>query len=332
LLVVIAGNGRLDIRRGILLGAIASALYLLKIGNVPFSLIVASYASYCLFTKRATAGGIIVFFLFSVLPMAGLMALNRHYYGNMFNFGYGEEQRQFSTPILTGLAGLLLSPSKSIFVFSPLLILAFASFGSFFRSHRVTAVFVLTIVITSLLFYARWHDWSGGWGWGPRLVVPAMIVGHVMLVDFVHNLGIRWPKRALFTALLAVSLCINLLGALVWYQQIYYFHKNYTTVAHSHIAIASEIFFHKLLGKPEIYNCSDFYVDCTAPSYHVYWDKLVRGNSIDFTGFETYRGFATLWTGIAVTFGAKWVMVIPLTLLGGALLCGRRTLRLCGGA
>jgi hypothetical protein len=331
LLVLIARNTRLDFSGGAALGAVAGALYLLKIGNAPLCLIVASYAAYCLFAKRATPEGALAFALTAGLPLAGLMALNHHCYGSAFNFGYGEEQRQFGTPLHIGLAGLLLSPSKSVFVFSPLLVIAAASLSPLFRSHRTVAVFVATIVLTDLLFYARWHDWSGGWGWGPRLVVPAMIVGHVPLIVFVHNLGARLTKRAVLAAVLLVAFWINLLGALVWYQEIYYFHKDYTTVSHSHIAIASQIFCHKLMGRPEVYNCADFCVDCTTPSYHRYWNNLAKGNTVDLNGFATYRGFATMWTGIAVNFGMKWVVAIPLLLLGAAVVCGRRALRLCGG-
>jgi|GEM_PF-2140205 hypothetical protein len=328
-LYAIAAGKPLDAKQGLMLGAIAAALYLLKIGNGPLSLVVASYAAYCLFARRATAGGIAAFVLSAGLPLAGLMALNRHYYGSIFNFGYGEEQRMFDTPVLVGLAGLLLSPSKSVFVFSPLLALCAVSFPRFLKAHGTIAVFVAVILVTDVLFYARWHDWSGGWAWGPRLVVPAMIAGHVSLVEFVGGLAARPWKRAALAGFTAASLWICLLGSLVWYQQIYYFHKGYVTVAHSHVAIAARLFDHKLLGKPEVYDCADFCVDCTAPSYHVYWDDIVKGNTVDFTGFETYRGFSTMWTGLAETFGMEWAAAVPFLLLAGAGFFARNALRLC---
>jgi hypothetical protein len=77
-----------------------------------------------------------------------------------------------------------------------------------------------------------------------------------------------------------------------------------------------------------MYSCEDFGADCTRPAYHADWDNIIRGNSIDFTSFEKYRGLATMWTGIADNFSWKWALLAPVLLLAGSLGCARRIWRI----
>jgi hypothetical protein len=319
------GKHVLDLRKGAVLGALVSALYLLKIGNAPLAGIVGSYALLCVARRRRyTAAGLSLFSILAVLPFCGLLAMNYHYYGDFFNFGYGTEQAQFTTPVTTGLAGFLLSPSKSIFLFSPLLIISAAGFKRFAKSNPCVAWYALAIVAVDILFYSAWHDWSGGWCWGPRLIVPAVIVGHVFCIDFIAAVNRSAAWRAIVVFLVGCAVVINTLGVLVWYQQIFYFHRDYTSVRYSHPAIAARLLVHKLQGKPEIYTCADLGADCTRPEYHVFWNELIRGDSIDFTSFEKYRGLATMWTGLADNFYWKWALFVPVLLFAGSLACVRR--------
>jgi hypothetical protein len=318
----------LDLRKGVFLGTLVSALYLLKIGNLPLSCIVGSYALYCTMRRQYTARGLTAFCALGVLPMLVLLALNRNYYGEYFNFGYGTEQTKFTTPILTGLAGFFFSPSKSIFIFSPLLIACFLSAKRFAKRHPLVAGYALAIVVCDILFYSSWHDWHGGWCWGPRLIVPAVIIGHVFCIEFIDGIGKSVFKRTALVLLVFVSLWINMLGALVWYQQLYYFHKNFTSIQYSHPVIAQKLLAHKLQGKPEVYSCEYFGADCAGPGYHIYWNDIIKGNSIDFMSFEKFRGLATMWTGVAVNFGWNWVLIVPVVLFAFSLVCARRAFRL----
>jgi hypothetical protein len=155
-----------------------------------------------------------------------------------------------------------------------------------------------------------------------------MIVGHVFLAEFIAGAQKGVLHRLASVFLICASLTINTVGTLVWYQQIYYFHRDYESVRYSHPAIAARLLVHKLAGKPEIYTCADFGADCSRPAYHAFWDDIIRGDSIDFTSFEKFRGVATMWTGIAENFGAKRVLVVPVLLLVGSVAAGRRALLL----
>jgi hypothetical protein len=328
-----SANGRaLDVRRGAALGAIVSALYLLKIGNVPLAGIVGSYALVCVARRRYTPAGLCVFSALAVLPFCGLLLMNKRYFGTFFNFGYGTEQLQFSTPVLHGIAGFLFSPSKSIFVFSPLLVMSAAGLRRFTKGHPAVAWYALAIMIVDLIFYSMWHDWNGGWCWGPRLIIPAVIIGHVFCIEVIASVRKSVLTRAAMVFLVCFAISINMLGALVWYQQIFYFHRDYTSVRYSHPAIAARLLVHKLEGKPEIYTCADLGADCTRPAYHAAWNDLITGDTIDFRSFEKFRGLATMWTGIADNFSWKWVLVVPVLLFAGSLACVRRLRGLTRGS
>ena len=86
--------------------------------------------------------------------------------------GYGDEASAFTTPLLTGLIGLLLSPGKSLFLYAPVAALALAGAPLLWRRWRLEVALLLSLVIAHVILYAHWHAWDGGGVWGPRLLLP----------------------------------------------------------------------------------------------------------------------------------------------------------------
>jgi hypothetical protein len=86
--------------------------------------------------------------------------------------GYGDEASAFTTPLLTGLTGLLLSPGKSLFLYAPVAALALAGAPLLWQRWRLETALLLLLVIVHVVLYARWHAWDGGGVWGPRLLLP----------------------------------------------------------------------------------------------------------------------------------------------------------------
>lgn len=79
---------------------------------------------------------------------------------------------RFSTPLVDGLRGLLVSPGMSFFVYNPVLALALPGLALLWRRHRPLALAVALLAVARLVFYARWQFWSGGVAWGPRFLMP----------------------------------------------------------------------------------------------------------------------------------------------------------------
>lgn len=94
-------------------------------------------------------------------------------FGAPFDFGYGGEG--FTTPFVAGARGLLLDPAKSVLLFAP--VLAVVPFALARARRTEPGAFVLlagNFAITFVLA-ACWWSWAGGWSWGPRFLLPAVV-------------------------------------------------------------------------------------------------------------------------------------------------------------
>ena len=69
------------------------------------------------------------------------------------------------SPLSGGITGLLFSPGKGLVWYSPIFVLAI--FHN--RDMRMWLPFVLSLILHGVI-----HDWTGGTGWGPRFLVPAL--------------------------------------------------------------------------------------------------------------------------------------------------------------
>jgi hypothetical protein len=319
-------SGTLTLKKGLRLGFIMSALLLLKIGNAISAVVIAGSCVYCIVTRRSTKSGALMALFMPVLTVIFLIFLNLYRFGTCFNFGYGTEQKEFTTPILSGLIAFFISPSKSMLIFSPLLILSTIGFSTAFARNRRFHFTIIILVISNVLFYSCWHDWHGGWSWGPRLITPVIILMHIYLPFFFEKFRFQCRnlfqviKNGIVIVLILCSLFINVLGSLIWCQQIYYFHRNYSSLNCSHPVIAYKLFIHKLRNEPEIYICSTFNRNCTQPPYISIWNSITQNGTISFRSFETFQGFSTFWGFLRARSESGLYLIVPFILFGFSLL------------
>jgi hypothetical protein len=143
-------------------------------------------------------------------------------FGDPFELGYswagitraGEVHRPFALgEVPRGLVGLLLAPGKSVFLFAPPLALACARLG-FVRRER-PALFATWVAAASctLLFFAAYSFWEGGFSFGPRHLLPV-----VPLLLAPLALG-GAPGRRAWVAVLALGVLVNLPGTLVSFME-----------------------------------------------------------------------------------------------------------------
>lgn len=105
-----------------------------------------------------------------------------------------------------GLLTMLIAPGRSLFWYSPPLILAALAWPAMRKRDAPTALFVLALVSTRLLFVACRSDWHGGWAIGPRYMLPTIPFLLVPLAGWLE----RWsdhtrPKRAAAATLIGLS-------------------------------------------------------------------------------------------------------------------------------
>ncbi len=154
----------------------------------------------------------------AIPPAIALLHDNWTNFGDPIFGGYLNENWSGSPPPWLGFFGLLLAPSRGVLVYSPALILGFAGVwrmlsGNEEATRRTRGLLVAWIAasIATLLFYARWHEWRGGWCFGPRYLCETMPVA-CLLFGFAY-VALRRPwQRSAAVALVALSVAVHFLG------------------------------------------------------------------------------------------------------------------------
>jgi hypothetical protein len=86
-------------------------------------------------------------------------------------YSYTKPGSDFSNPILSGVAGLLISPGKSLFLFSPTLCVGSVGTLLLWRRERALALTVASIAAFIVALHAPLVAWAGDWAWGPRYLL-----------------------------------------------------------------------------------------------------------------------------------------------------------------
>ncbi len=109
---------------------------------------------------------------------------NLSVYGSAFEFGYpvaaegGKRLNSFETPLALGLFGFLFSPGKSVFLLAPPVMLALWGLPALWKEPKWRSLAVASTVmpLTYLLFYSRYTQWEGGYCFGPRYLLPPVVL------------------------------------------------------------------------------------------------------------------------------------------------------------
>ena len=126
------------------------------------------------------------------------------------------EAANFGGNPLVGLAGLLVSPSRGLFVFSPIFLFSLLALPGVVRRRREDPVpFCLAVgALALLLVVSTWTMWWGGHSFGYRLLIETLPALTVLLALAWENGVLRKPApRAAFAVCLAWSVFVNFLGA-----------------------------------------------------------------------------------------------------------------------
>lgn len=139
------------------------------------------------------------------------LGIERYSFQNYWNT-YTDNIRWES--ILESFLGYLISPGRSIWLYNPILILAIPGGWLLIKrgEWRIVAAAILTHILVSLFYgFSLNVDWWGGWGWGPRYLLPLIPVLMLFLLPLFDHLDQLWRKlTVIFIALL--SIVIQLIG------------------------------------------------------------------------------------------------------------------------
>ncbi|MBL8112614.1 MAG: hypothetical protein JNK60_06990 [Acidobacteria bacterium] len=148
-------------------------------------------------------------------PLLLWLAFELVRFGKPFGGYPGED---FSYPFITGLLRLTLLPNKGILWYAPVLLLAPFGLRALIAARRQDALPILGSIAAVFGTAASWWAWDGQAAWGPRLVLTA-----VPALTLATAYVLRGSPRitVLAAVLVALGICVNAVGALVPFPQVY---------------------------------------------------------------------------------------------------------------
>lgn len=176
----------------------------IRIDSVVILALLALWALYR--DRRATVALQLVLGMAPAFVLAA--AANYIRYHSIFDHGY--EGEGFTGPLLTGLYGILFSAGKSIFLFSPVLILGFLGWQRFFmrKTVQLDAILFIAVFTAEVLLYSKWWDWSSDDAWGVRFLIPAVMLMCIPSIEILE-------RRLLLAVIAAAGVWVQLLAVFV---------------------------------------------------------------------------------------------------------------------
>lgn len=155
----------------------------------------------------------------SLFPALFFIYYNTVYYGSISNQGYASQIfDSWRTPFYLGFAGIWLSPSKGLLIYSP--IFFFSILGAWlvwkkpglFKNLDITLFRIFAVIVfLHTLIIGMWKHWYGGWAFGYRMasdIIPYLIL---LLIPYMQSPYYVKTKRLFYLAF-AWSVGIELMG------------------------------------------------------------------------------------------------------------------------
>ncbi len=155
-----------------------------------------------------------------VLPLVALLAYNLGFIGNLVGGYAGKEHggRNFLHADPLGPAGLLISPTRGLFVFTPFLVFVGVGLRQRLRDPRTRrAAILLGTAATAQLLFVSQTDWRAGVSWGPRWLTDLLPILVWMLAPAPAVL--RPTARRVLVAAMVAAVAVQAIGAF-WYEKV----------------------------------------------------------------------------------------------------------------
>lgn len=153
------------------------------------------------------------------------LAYNLYFFGSFFGV-YGGYGLAFDSQSPARLAGLLISPSRGLLIYTPVAILALL--GAFYvktlkeRTFRHVLYLYGLVALGTILAYTSFAVWWGGGCYGPRFLTDIIPIIALFVVLFINEV-MGWPDDNKKKAVLAVitilavwSIAVQAIGAYLY--------------------------------------------------------------------------------------------------------------------
>jgi hypothetical protein len=148
-------------------------------------------------------------------PVLFHLAYHARYFGDPLRAQWPlADAAHWGTPLWQGLSGLLVSPGRGLFVYSPVFLFSLVGLGLAWRRDGDRLLRWLGVgALLTVLLHSRWMNWWGGWTYGPRLLADLAPVLTLALYPLSGALTRPGLVRVLFLALLGWSVGAHAIGA-----------------------------------------------------------------------------------------------------------------------
>jgi hypothetical protein len=194
-----------DTRRSAVAAGACAALAVLA---RPTMAIFALVAAVCMWRERRPH---LVAFL--SLPLVGALLAAAYFNTRILDLAtINPTHGALSTPRLTALLGLLVSPNRGLFVYVPLAALAVPALVRPPAAAPRWLAYARIGVAAYLLLYSAWTGWWGGHCYGPRFLTDLLPVLTLSAIPFGERLWRRSAGRAVVVGLAACGVVVQSIG------------------------------------------------------------------------------------------------------------------------
>lgn len=201
--------------------ALASAI-LMRPTNIIVMLVITLY----IFHKYRNIFGRYILYALPVILF--ILAYNYYNHGSIFLFSlmlynsFGAlyktgSPNMWSTPFLIGFLGMLISPSRGLFIYSPVFIFSFIGMVIAWKENKNLLFRYFSIVVIGLIIiHSKWYDWWGGWTFGCRMLNDAVPFLSLLLLPFMDYIDKKKTLVIPFIVAIIFSFSVQIIGAFLY--------------------------------------------------------------------------------------------------------------------
>jgi hypothetical protein len=157
-----------------------------------------------------------------VIPGLALALFYNHLrWGSPFATGYPFTGFRYFEFSWEGFVGLLGSPGRGFFWYSPILLLAPFGFRRLWKRERAVAAAVAALCLSYVGFLSFTTIWHGDWTWGPRHLLPIVPVTALAMLPTLEGR----LRRTVAVPLVALSLGLQIVGTTINYEAYFLWHN-----------------------------------------------------------------------------------------------------------
>jgi hypothetical protein len=169
-------------------------------------------------------GGRIASFAGGCAPFVAVaLFYNWFRWGSLLATGYSLTRFRYFALSWEGLAGLLASPGRGFFWYSPILLLAPFGFRRFRNRRPDLAGAILITCAAYVGFFSLTTIWNGDWTWGPRHLLPLVPLVALFALPLLEPGALGRPVLA---PLVAISVLVQLVGSTINYEAYFLWHND----------------------------------------------------------------------------------------------------------